>query len=104
MKNEKYMSAFPPAGDMSHTDPLTGVGKRKRKVNADLKAQMYRKALLDLLFVQATTGQLGGGGQPAAAPQMAPQPSVAQPMDLLTKGDKMDPSMMGGAPPPGMMG
>lgn len=68
--------------DMSHVDRLTGARKRKKKTMDDLKQKAYQKALLDLIYVQATTGQLIG------APQEPPQQQA------------MDPAMMGGAPPP----
>lgn len=86
-----------PYSDVSHVDGVTGARKRKKKSMDDMRTAAYRKALLDLLFVQATTGQLLGADQMdqgMAPPPMAPPPQMP-PMQA--------PPMQGGMPPP-MMG
>lgn len=103
MKTKPLTHPFP--NDMSHTDPLTGAGKRKRQSMDTLRAAAYRKALLDLLFVQATTGKLLGdqtdpgavsGAPDPAGPPMGPPPMpMAPPMNQGPMDPNMPPNLQG---------
>lgn len=81
--------------DYSHNSPLVDpttkkVRKYKAATKQELEQRAYSRALLDILYTAATTGELPGmgGGAQAPDPAMAPPPPP-------------DPAMMqGGAPPP----
>lgn len=76
---------------------VTGKTKAKREA---LQAAAYRKALIDMIYTQITTGQvMGPAPQPSPLdPAMAPAPV---PAGAMPPGDPM--AAMQGGMPPGMM-
>lgn len=90
-------------------DPVAAMNKVKSS-KKDLKAKAYKAALLDLLYLQATTGQipglagLGEQGMTGGYPQMMPPGGVPMPQMGSQFAGQMAAQMGGGQmPSPQMM-
>jgi len=90
-------------------DPLEAVN-RTRESKKDIKAKAYKAALLDLLYLQVTTGQvpglrgqLGQQGVTGGYPQMLPPGGLPMPQMGAQLAAQMG-GQMGGVPPEMMAG
>lgn len=93
-------------GETSRIDPVAAVGK-VRASKKNLKAQAYKAALLDLLYLQAVTGQIPGVTQNPNQPLMGGMPpNMPMPPGMAAQMATQVPPMPGmGVPtPPPPMG